>query len=204
MKISQSQEELNQHLKDQLTFLKNSCHVFDLGFENEAKRIAIILRILLSDSKNSKSLLTILGLKQQLPFYTWMSDERRIEERKNKMKGKTLHFRLGIMIGFSPNGAKFLPRFATVPYFKVSFDEWWNEIISKIGDLELSRGEIILSVADNDGGAHVDKLLKEGYFKFSRNQNVKANQGDTEHYLNSPAFVAIRQFAYELEKSFEV
>ena len=202
MKISQTQEELEEHLKDQLNFLKSSCHAFDLGFENEARRIAVILRILLSDSKNSKSLLTILELKQKIPFYTWMSDERRIQERKNQEKGKVLHFRLGVATDFSPNGVRFAPRFVTVAYFKVSFEEWWNEIIFKVGDFILTRGEIILSVADNDGGAHVDKQLKEGYFRFSRNQNVNASQGVVEFKLNSPAYVAVRQFAYELEKSF--
>ncbi len=201
MNISQTQEELEQHLKDQLSFLKSSCLTFDAGFENEARRIAISLRILLSDTKNSKSLLTILELKQKLSFYTWRSEERKKQDRINREKGLVQHFGIGIATLFFPGGAKYVPHFATVEYFKVSFEEWWSEVIFIIGEFILTRGEIILSVADKDGGAHVDKQLKEGYFRFSRNQNVKASQGEVEFKLNSPAYVAVRQFAYEVEKS---
>jgi hypothetical protein len=110
---------------------------------------------------------------------------------------------MGIALQFFPGGAKFDPHLSTVKYFEVTFEEWWNEIIFKNDDSIMTRSEIILSVADTDGGAHVDKLLKEGYFNFSRSKNVTASQGGTEYKLNSPAFAAIRQFAYEIEKTFD-
>ena len=142
-------------------------------------------------------------MKHQLPFYTWRSDERRKQHRESQSGGRPLHFLMGIALQFFPGGAKFEPHFSTVKYFKITFEEWWNEIIFKNCDWIMTRGEIILSVADTDGGAHVDKQLKEGYFNFSRNKGVNAGQGEIEYELNSPAFTAIRQFAYEIEKTFD-
>lgn len=68
MKIAQSKNELKIHLSEQIGFLKTSSHLYDLGFENEAKRLAVTLRVLLSDTKNSTSLLTALDLKNKLFF----------------------------------------------------------------------------------------------------------------------------------------
>ena len=62
-KVSQSSEDLGSHLNDQLEFLRRSSESFDGGFEGEARRLAVSLRILLHDTEKSSSLLGQLGLK---------------------------------------------------------------------------------------------------------------------------------------------
>jgi hypothetical protein len=67
-KISLTLAELECHLAEQLQFLQVSAAAFDAGFEGEAKRLAVVLRILLHDTKSSKSLLGQLGRKGG-PFF---------------------------------------------------------------------------------------------------------------------------------------
>ena len=63
---SQSNADLWDLLKDQLRFLRNSSSSYDNGFEGEAKRLAVTIRILVHDTKNSTSLLHQLVIKHKL------------------------------------------------------------------------------------------------------------------------------------------
>jgi len=56
-----SQSEFEAHFEDQLAFLEASSASFDNGFEAEAKRLAVALRVLFHETRNSKSLLKMLG-----------------------------------------------------------------------------------------------------------------------------------------------
>lgn len=194
MKVSQSKEELKSQLQEQIQFLKASSSLYDAGFENEAKRLAVTLRVLLSDTKNSKSLLTVLELKDKLFFYDWI----------NEMEKGTVHRTMIGVIG-TAHGIKFMPSFPINSYKKVTFEEWWNRIVvfDKSTIISFDRGEIIRSVADMDGGAHVDAKINETYYKLSRNQVINVRDGKGNKPINSPALALIRQFAYEVYKSFE-
>ena len=67
-KIDQTFEELCQHLEEHVQFLLMSSDAFDKGFEGEAKRLAVSLRVLFHDTKTSKSLLAQLGRKETLNY----------------------------------------------------------------------------------------------------------------------------------------
>ena len=56
-KRPRSTEELEELLHEQLAFLESSAAAFDAGMDGEAKRLAVALRVLLHDTKNSHSLL---------------------------------------------------------------------------------------------------------------------------------------------------
>lgn len=68
MKVEQELRELEVHLKDNIEFIKNSSKSFDMGMISEAKRLAVSIRVLLHDTKTSKSLLGLLGEKDQLLY----------------------------------------------------------------------------------------------------------------------------------------
>jgi len=68
MKIRRSIGDLIDRLKEQHDFLKQSCRSYDDGCENEAKRIAVCLRVLLHDTKNSRALLSQLNIKETTKF----------------------------------------------------------------------------------------------------------------------------------------
>jgi len=59
----QSNEELQQHLKDIIQALELSAYAFDNGSEGEAKRLAAAIRVLVHDTESSKSLLGQLEQK---------------------------------------------------------------------------------------------------------------------------------------------
>jgi hypothetical protein len=194
MKITQSKNELKTHLIEQIGFLNTSSHLYDLGFENEGKRLAVTLRVLLSDSKNSTSLLSALELKDKLFFYDWIKELDKKEV-----------FRSMTGITGTPSGIKFIPTNAFNSYEKVTFEKWWNRVIiyDKHAQISFDRSEIIRSVADMDGGAHVDSKMKESYYKLSRNQLLGWSDGKGGKPINSPSLALIRQFVYEINKSFE-
>jgi hypothetical protein len=56
-------------LQEQLEFLARSGQSFDEGFEGEAKRIAVTLRVLFHDTRSSESLLHQLGIKEKLRYF---------------------------------------------------------------------------------------------------------------------------------------
>jgi hypothetical protein len=56
-----SDRELQKHLDEQLAFLEVSSASFNAGFEGEAKRLAVTLRVLFHNSQTSKSLVKMLG-----------------------------------------------------------------------------------------------------------------------------------------------
>jgi hypothetical protein len=60
-----TRSELQAHLEQQLGFLELSAASFDEGYESEAKRLAVTLRVLLHDTPKSHSLLGQLGKADQ-------------------------------------------------------------------------------------------------------------------------------------------
>lgn len=60
-KVPLTPEELQAHLAEQLGFLERSADAFDNGYEDEAKRMATAIRVLVHDTNQSISLLKQLG-----------------------------------------------------------------------------------------------------------------------------------------------
>ena len=48
-------------------------------------------------------------------------------------------------------------------YENLLFDEWWGMQIIKINNEVFTRKDLILSVANKDGGAHIDRNLPLSY-----------------------------------------
>ncbi len=50
----------------------------------------------------------------------------------------------------------------------VSFTRWWEEIVIKdLGGKTFNRRDVVLALANTEGGAHVDPLLNEDYAQLS-------------------------------------
>ena len=67
-KTSQTNEDLLGYLEEQIRFLISSSNSYDNKFLGEAKRLAVVIRVLLYDTSSSTSLLTQLG-KKNIGFY---------------------------------------------------------------------------------------------------------------------------------------
>jgi hypothetical protein len=191
--IPQSPKELQQHLDDHLGFLDRSCDAFDSGHEGEAKRLAVSLRVLFHDTSQSHSLLGQLNrlggdfVSSAIPHQT----------------GNVATHGGLIMTAMSEGGARYFAPLDDVPSERwLPFASWWNEIVFvDASRAELTRRNLVLAVANQDGGAHVDPHLNEAYARLSR-QNSMAwvyEPGGTP--IEDAARSAIRQIAHEAMKT---
>jgi hypothetical protein len=71
-RVTLSKDDFINALHEQVDFLRTSIALYDGGKEIEAKRLAVTLRTLLHDTKNSRALLTSLGIKKRLNFWEVM------------------------------------------------------------------------------------------------------------------------------------
>ena len=65
----------------------------------------------------------------------------------------------------------------------------------------MHRRDLILNVADTDGGGHVDPELDELYYAFSKKNSLGwmfANGDITKAFDGRPELVCMRQIAYEV------
>lgn len=187
-RVPQSQQELDQHLSDHLSFLRSSGDAYDNGQDGEAKRLAVSIRVLLHDTANSASLLRQLDrLKGQFLSTAIPHDDRNL----------LTHGGL-IMMG----GGKYLPMLDDVPIKRwLSFQDWWNEIVFVDDRKErLSRKQLVLAVANQDGGAHVDPKLNETYARLSRHNSLGwvVTDGKNPRPIPKPERAAVRQVAHEV------
>lgn len=153
LKLSEQEKlELFEHLEDQMSFLVASTRLYKAGNIAEAKRLATTIRVLVHDTAASRSLLSQMGVKDKL---LWISSGS--VDPANLIGTFNLAFfdtRLG---GFGPLPAEFIQRIGSM----VDFETWWSEPVMKdvTGD-EFSRKEIVLALANKEGGSHVDKLQR--------------------------------------------
>jgi len=188
-------------LLQQIEFLTRSAIGYDEGFESEAKRMAVVIRVLLYDNgKNTVSLLTHLNKKDML-FY----DTARDLDPRNLLGESTLTYmemRIGEgeMCKYSPN----LDDSPANQNLKVPFDVWWNKkVIKDQPGTTFSRKDLILSVCHKDGGAHIDARLNEKYGDLTRNNSL----GVIYELKNSSGpipgieLASVRQIAHEVLKS---
>ena len=192
-KIPQSQQDLLKQLQDQIDFLTSSAAQFDTGSENESKRLSTAIRIIVNDTSNYKSILTQLN-KKNIEFYNsaYNYDPKNLAPHQG-LVGMRLSPKHG-MSYYAPLNAE---RFNE----KVSFDKWWNEIVFEdTNKNSFSRKDIILHLADTDGGPHVDPTLHEDYVGITRSGALgwKVYTKSREQKPANPIPAAVRQIAHEL------
>jgi hypothetical protein len=204
MKVKQSDVDLFNHLKEQIAFLQQSASSFDKGYSSEAKRMALVIRILLHHTTKSNSLLHLLG-KDNIQFYNTAS---------NASKGNAMPVHRLIGIKQSIKGGRSEVSFHAPldnrnknidVNRKIGFLQWWNGvvIIDKMRN-KFSRKDIILSICNTDGGAHIDPKLNAAYAALSRFNSLgyKAwdSRGKGRDLLNAE-LVTIRQICHEVLKT---
>ncbi len=190
-RIPQSRDDLVAHLAEQVSFLRSSATAYDAGHFGEAKRLAVVLRILLHDTPRSTALLHALGIKASLRYY-----DRYADGLSPNAKGY-----VGVAMGFTPKGLRYFASL-TEPSKMSDFNVYWAGVAIKLGQSEYKRSDVILGVSNMDGGAHVDPALDPKYAELSRDYaatwtvGVGENVGTVE---NGPHLPIVRQCAYEVE-----
>jgi hypothetical protein len=192
-----TKEDLARHLKEQIGFIQRSVAAFDEGYEDEAKRLALTVRVMVHDTKKCASLFTQLGMKNSLQFCdsAWPHNQRSLIS----YGGLVCH-----ASGAANNTLRYLAFLDHSPFpaKNVDFDEWWNALVfSKPDNTALSRRDLVLTVADQDGGAHVDPAIDEIYATLVEGSflgwETKDDEGNT-FQIAGPERAAIRQIAHEM------
>lgn len=188
-----TQAELQAHLTEQLGFLEASASSFDSGFEGEAKRLALTMRVLLHQTRQSHSLLNQLGMTNQ-QFVNTADDIT----PGNLVADTPL---VGIMGG---NERYVAFRDSAPPVSKplLPFEDWWNAVVVSDGSAKFSRRELVLTSANKDGGGHVDPVLDVQYRALKEHAVGWSYEKDgMSAILGGVETASLRQIAHEVLKT---
>lgn len=154
-------------LADQLGFLKRSLQAYKDGTEAEALRIAVTIRVLVHETDKSNPL-----LRQIDPNYLNLT----ILDTP-KPSGKVLVlYGIGVSVsaekGAQPVTDLIDPRLQLVP-----LQQWWTRPVLVFMDhngqqVSFSRKDLLLTLANKEGGAHVDTNVPAAYEKYVMDAGV--------------------------------
>lgn len=195
--MAHQRTDLEELLKEQIGFLDRSCASFDKGYIDEAKRIAVTVRVLLHDTASSHSLFQQLGYKDYMLIDT-------CPELENPPPGRLFQAGLAVpsLKGYIPRHE--MPATTEFPTW-LGFRYWWNKPVIKTADRMYSRRELVLILANKEGGAHVDPALTTDYEKL-KNQGsgvVFFKDGEDPKPMTKEEHACLRQIAHELLESLE-
>jgi hypothetical protein len=197
-RITRTREDLEASLREQVGFLQASATLFDNGHIAEAKRLATTLRVLLHDKRQSKSVLSQLGYG-----FLQFHDSTGPEMPENLLTDCPL-----VIMAIGGSGPDFIPLLDTGPFPTVQkpFAVWWSQVVF-VDDRRaaFSRKDIVLSVAETDGGAHVDPGIPEAYHRLSRENSIAWMVGSPtgKRAAQNPVPAVIRQITFEVLRSLE-
>lgn len=208
MSYQRKEEELVEELREQAGFLQRSSKSFDDAYEGEARRLAAVLRLLLHDHGRSRSLLGQLGVKEKMLF----SDTAEPIDPNNLAPTPGL-----AMLKFTASQevaeGRYVPRLDMGPPMgmaSLGFQSWWERPVTKDGVGEMfSRRDFVMTVANKDGGAHVDPSLSPAYAALTRHNSmgwVLSSSDpalDKGPLLGNLAFVSVRQIAFEVDQTLQ-
>lgn len=192
---------LEDDLSEQLQFLASSNLAFDQGNLAEAKRIAIVIRVLVHDTAVSHSLLAQLGIKDGLEW----ADSAPVIDRDPNIVARSPGL---TTMGFDEGGVTFRGRHSSqieqssTTRF-VTFDEWWERpVILDSNDAEFSRKELVLQLVNKDGGAHIDRLNEKTHALVHSNSagfvRIEVPGGVEAEPMPTPIYASVRTVAEEL------
>lgn len=140
------------HLARQLRFIERSCAVYDEGYTDEAIQIAVRIRVILHPGgKRSRSLLQHLN-SGRIPLLTTSEGAPDRED--------LIHYDGLSSFRVSSDGKSVSSFYGPgeddalhAEYTKA--DRWWQQIVLFAEGTGYSRRDIVLGVAEQEGGAHV-------------------------------------------------
>lgn len=192
--------DLDADLVEQLTFLRSSCDAFDRGTLPESKRIAVAIRVLVHDTPHSRSLLSQLGRKTSLRWADSapvLDSDPTVAARSPGLTG----------MGATPQGIAFLSRDAdqisSSPFTRhVDFEEWWvRPVILDSKGIRFSRKQLVLALANKDGGAHIDRLQASTFALIHENSAgwIRTDGlGSEPEPLPTPVYASLRTIGEEV------
>ncbi len=203
--------------------LTEDCQSYDNHNERKATDIAGRIRTLIKDGNSqTRSILQQLDRKN-IPFkdsaipYT-IQPQFSYFDVTGSMSNSVIIVS-GVYMGLVykiAQGNGNLSRFSFAPLFRrgqripeikeKSFSQWWEQIIYEdpISNVKLSRKNLILSSAEQDGYAHFDPQLNLNYESLLQHDSLCLEiNGQNINFTNNPAKNSIRQIGYEVILTFK-
>jgi hypothetical protein len=199
-----TRDELVEQLRIQVGFIQRSSVAYDDGYEDEARRLATVTRVLVHDTRKSVSLLSQLGVKDALRYH---------DTTLRPPHGALLVSSSGLAIqrmtiGGPEGGGRYVPVGEDPSPERirppVPFHDWWTRPFQIAND-DFTRKQIVLNVANQDGGAHVDPSLDAPYAGLTRTNfpgwTYTDAEGTESDFDGNVALACVRQVAYELRRT---
>lgn len=199
-KISQTEQDLKRYLQDQLNLLMVLADSYDAGNTIVAKSIATAVRVLVYDTQKSHSLLGQLGIKSGKFYDTSFPLENEVST--DMIRVGSFCGLVGIAVGTKQTFVPYLDDVSAQIFGYVEFDEYWNRtIFIDQHNNSFTRKEIVLAVANQDGGAHVDPEIEEKYKQLARGNALgwmTGADGKIWNDLQGSELAAVRQIGHEI------
>ena len=197
-------DRFQAQLRTQLGFLQRSSESFDAGFTDEALRIAVVVRTLVHGTSKSTSLLAHLG-STGIEILSLTTDVIAMFASGDPFYGGAKAPRFFNGAGMFAGGV-FRPKLGdSAPGYFRPAESWWLQVLVILDHVQFTRKSIVLSAANQDGGAHVDAKLTADYVSLiapgSVGSLVTTDANGiivAEAPISDVHFVALRQMAYEV------
>lgn len=184
-------------LREQHSRLREAVDAFYAGKEVQALNIAITVRVLIHETDRSRSLLSRVN-----PNY-W---DLTVHHRPVLNPRAVFAVPLTIQIGGDGTRRIIRTNLDSPSYKLVPLREWWNTAYQPIGALRLSKKDIILTVADKDGGAHIDAEFPDSHATLSEppfRVGVMMKNAEGSFMQPNLAYNITAQSGYEVQEFLE-
>ncbi len=185
-------DRMRAQLQRQLGYLHRSARLVDLGYLDEAVRIATCLRVLFHDRPRDPpsqgSVYKLLG-RPQLTLRT-------------TVKPRTLGPGVVAYDGYLhlPGNMRPWAEYLEGDVHLLEVDAWWSQVIFVVDRIHVTRRQLALWAAEKDGGAHSDSQLHPGYeaiFRMWTSIPTDSSQRGATPVPHQHLF-ALRRFALEV------
>ncbi|WBP92803.1 hypothetical protein O6072_15915 [Mycolicibacterium neoaurum] len=190
-------------LRSHIGFLERSAQRYDAGHEDESLNVSNSLRTIFHDTRRTTSLLTHLKLDKT----DMLSSSRGHGDAQDYL----CHL---IHLG-GPRPIIMKPLLGT-SFIEIPLTRWWDgEPVFVHDGVPYTRRNIVLSVAEKDGGTHVDEELEPYYRVLIAGEYAIGITGNLTYdgpapfpqgvtiYPDNAHLALIRQFAHEVLRSAE-
>lgn len=203
--VRRSDHDLIEALRQQFELLKSACSAYDDGNELEIINIATRLRVIL---QGAGSLISQLNLSKDLKFRD--TSTHRLDPDRNICVAN-----IGVKLT-ADAGAQWIPLFEGWPEGhpkppSQTFGAWWTEPIMPASTPDgldrtprHSRQELVLAIANQDGGAHVghrdadyDELTRD-HFTYEVAWRTSGSESSFQPVQGNPVNVCVRQIGHEV------
>ena len=162
-----TQSELLESLNQQIDLLHLSCNNFDNGNMNAALYMASTIRVLLHHTEKSFSILNQLKTCFNIDIPDFYDNGNNLYDPSAIVRSNLSNYKVEVISDseVKMNVCPILSKSNNL----VDFESWWHNISIYWETYTLSRKDIILLLANKEGGSHVDPKIPEELMLLKRN-----------------------------------